>query len=236
MIRKTDGSSLSFMGIFQDPMLTIVGLVLFGTIWMAIPGEVRPSAEALEEIWSQSDTLRRTAVALLDSVHAARVDLQDAAKTGRVDVGATIDSVSRSIASVEEDIQRISDEIGLESEKPVEPDSVPEQADFERRVRMNQKELRKVAQRIELALARRTLRQMRDSLAALYAQRDETPPRNPLGATGSFGVVQATTKEVTFIELAGGRLFPMDETHHRAPRCFMWVDRNRACRQSGRSL
>jgi hypothetical protein len=225
MRRRGDRGAFSMLALFHDPMLTTVGLILFATIWMVIPGQVKPSVDAQAKVWQQSDSLKKKAMALSDSAHALETALHGIRDRIPRDIGLEIRRAREMTGTMEADIQRIREALSHVSVKRESADTTKIRMDREKELELRQKEFSEAQHRLELARSYRALsqdlRQRQDSLAKLTARVGAHPPTSAPSGENLFSYIGPTTKKPTRVELAGDLLFPLDETHHEVAGAYL---------------
>src|SRR3990172_13411883 len=66
----------SFFEIFQDPLMTIIALVLLGTVWMIFPGTSKSNNPEVSEMRNENESLMQEVAVLEEKIEKLKAEHQ----------------------------------------------------------------------------------------------------------------------------------------------------------------
>jgi hypothetical protein len=203
------------LDMFQDPLLTIVGLILFGTIWLVIPGKIVPSREdalasfaQVESLRNETQTLRLKLVELERTLTNVFGNDPSRAAATLADLERHVADESLAVASLE---QKLRDTSSLSMIENVEE------------LLQNRKEgLEQLRLVLDIAELRKTASAKLESVR-IFEGRARSESADGTAVSGRLDEQGRTSRDRNYVEIADGRLYPVDGSHYSATQYGQYV-------------
>lgn len=226
----------SFFELFQDPLFTMMAIVLMGTVWIIVPEQSTPADQKTLMVKDEVGSLRRTievkeaAIERLKNERSNFSQKFSAIKEIVDDRAIDIMKLKTEVALLEKDIdsmRREKNELDETLKKAKDLSALMENINkLEKEIERKREELSRSNERLRTVKQETThTKELNELFAKLQAElkalldeiaRIEPETKDNRGMGGKFKPVFESDKRPIYIELVADRLFPIDDDHYDA--------------------
>jgi hypothetical protein len=206
------------LDMFQDPLLTVVGLILFGTIWAVIPsGKTMPSRKEAIGPFAQVESLQTETATLREKIATIYMKMALAAErvAERRSTAAKTVELTKAVAAESARVGELERQVQAATAGSARRDAA-ELLDS------GKKALALLREELELARLRQNLR-AKQGMVSLLERRALGAPEMGDVVTGNLLSMTPSNKEPRYIEVAEGKLYPMDDFHYKIEQYYSYA-------------
>jgi hypothetical protein len=203
---------------FQDPLMTLVGMILFCTLWAVIPsGKTTPSRQDAVGPFAQVESLQTEADTLRAKIAAIYMQMALAAQRSseRRATAAKMTELARGVSAESVRVGELERQVQAATAGSVRRDAVALLDEAKKALALLQGEL-------ALAQLRQTVRAKTGMVSVLEGRK---PGGSEGGAavTGSMLTMTPSNKNPKYVEVAEGKLYPMDDFHYKIDQYYSYA-------------